>query len=165
MKGTRKKNQRPRAQTKETKGWVYVVSDPSNPQLSKIGYSSKDPKVRLKDFNNAGRAHDCQLEYAVLLTDPHDAEQQIHRMLKDSWRNLHENKEWFRLDRDKAIEVVRWFVGDDFFSRSPRGRPIGIVQSALHIRAATKIIAAGRLLLSNAPNADKNFAFQLIEQD
>ena len=82
-------------------------------------YPLKTPATRLRDFNNAGRAHNCKLEYSILVRDPYSVEQEIHRLLKDSWRSLHENKEWFRLVPKQAVETIRWFVGLDYLFEEP----------------------------------------------
>ena len=48
--------------------WVYALSNPSMPNMLKIGYTNQDPEARVKEINRAtGVPTDFIVEYASLV--------------------------------------------------------------------------------------------------
>lgn len=86
-----------------TRGWIYIITNKAMPGLLKIGFSTKDPLLRAKELANTGTPHTYNVEYDLLLEEPRDVEQQIHRSLS----HWHENKEWFRCSVYDAIKEIR----------------------------------------------------------
>lgn len=87
------------------RGWVYVITNKSLPGLVKIGFSSKDPSLRARQFDEAALPHPYEVVYDILVANPFQMEQTIHRYLKSA--GLHEKKEWFRCSESEAIDVIR----------------------------------------------------------
>lgn len=85
------------------KGWIYIATNKSLVGLIKIGFTTKDPILRISDFNNAGIPHEHVLEYAALVDEPYRTEQKIHKTLS----HLNENKEWFKCSIQDAINFIQ----------------------------------------------------------
>ncbi|MBZ0261518.1 MAG: GIY-YIG nuclease family protein [Hyphomicrobiales bacterium] len=100
-------------------GWIYVVTNPEISGKVKIGFSTKDPSRRVKEFNSEAIPANYKLEYDVHVEDPHSVEQNIHSILKNSRPGLHDKKEWFWLSPSEAIELVRRIIGTKFKYERP----------------------------------------------
>ena len=111
------------SEPRSTKGWIYIASNPSFPNLSKIGFTLKFPELRIKEFNAAGVPHNYKLEYYVHVANPHVWERTIHQKIKDYSGGLHEGKEWFRLTPERAIELVRRIVNNAYYDEAPLRPP------------------------------------------
>lgn len=102
------------------KGWVYVISNDAMPGLIKIGYSMKDPALRAAELNHTGSPHPYLVDYEVLVDNPREIEQAVHRRL--SYRR--EGKEWFRCSAEDAIAEIKAIVGasalNENFTRADR---------------------------------------------
>ena len=90
-------------QSNKLKGWIYVISNKAMPGLVKIGYSTKDPKLRAEELDHTGSPHPYFVEYEMLIEEPFQIEQQIHKILKCD----HEGKEWFRCSVEAAIIAIK----------------------------------------------------------
>ena len=99
---------------KEIRGWVYIISNKSMPGLLKIGYSTKDPELRAKEFNNAGIPHSYIVEYDVLLENPYYVEQETHKKLMQK----NKNKEWFCCTVEEAIIAIKSVVGSTYIKEN-----------------------------------------------
>jgi hypothetical protein len=96
------------------KGWVYVITNQSMPNLVKVGYSTKDPGLRAKELYSTGVPHYYVVEYDALLNEPYEIEQKVHKLLK----GCIENKEWFRCDVIKAVATIRQVAGGTIMHES-----------------------------------------------
>jgi hypothetical protein len=85
------------------KGWIYIISNKAMPGIIKIGYSTKDPKLRAEELNHTGSPHPYIVEYEMLIEKPFEIEQKIHKVLY----NNHEGKEWFRCSIESAISAIK----------------------------------------------------------
>jgi T5orf172 domain len=85
------------------RGWVYVLSNKAMPGLVKIGFSTKDPTLRVHELNGTGLPHSFDIEYDVLTLDPRETEQDVHRRLASH----REAKEFFRVEPWLAIQTIR----------------------------------------------------------
>ncbi len=85
------------------RGWVYVLTNRGMPGLVKIGYSTKDPSLRAGELEGTGLPHPFDVVYDVLVLEPRDVEQQVHRNLK----HCHEAKEFFRTEVSVAIQSIK----------------------------------------------------------
>jgi hypothetical protein len=85
------------------RGWVYVLSNKAMPELLKIGYSTKDPSLRVQELNTTGLPHPFCVEYDALVVGPREVEQAVHAHLKSH----HEAKEFFRVTVHTAVSAIR----------------------------------------------------------
>lgn len=93
------------------KGWVYVISNPSMPGIVKIGYSSKDPKLRAEELYTTGVPRPFEVNYSLLVDDPYDLEQRIHKSLK----HINDGKEWFKCSVEEAIATIRYIYNGNIY--------------------------------------------------
>jgi len=89
------------------RGWIYLFTNKAMPGLVKIGYTDRDPEIRVAE-QHSGLPYSHNIEYEVLVDDAHSLEQRIHRKLADK----HEAKEWFRSSVEEAIATIKNVVGD-----------------------------------------------------
>ena len=85
------------------KGWVYVISNKAMPELVKVGYSTKDPDLRAVELNNTGSPHPYIVNYELLIENPRNIEQAVHKRLE----HLNEGKEWFKCSTETAIAAIK----------------------------------------------------------
>lgn len=71
----------------------------------KIGFSTKDPFIRIQELNTTGLPHPFVVEYDVLVMGPREVEQAVHADLKA--KRKHEAKEFFRVSVTSAITSIR----------------------------------------------------------
>jgi len=76
------------------KGWVYIISNKSMPNIFKVGFTMKDPIERAKALakDNSGVPFPYDVDYAILIDDPRSIEKAVHKNLHE----FREGKEWFR---------------------------------------------------------------------
>jgi len=90
------------------KSWLYIASNPSIPSSVKVGFSRKDPVIRIKAFEGSGLPHPYELDYVLLTPDADLVEKKVHQSLINS--GLHDNKEWFKCESAEAIKHVHQVV-------------------------------------------------------
>lgn len=83
---------------------------------SKIGYSTKDPKLRAAELNHTGSPYPYVVEYEMLLEEPYQIEQRIHKVLS----SCKEGKEWFRCSIKEAITAIKEIVTLSFIYEQTR---------------------------------------------
>ncbi len=89
------------------KGWIYVFSNRSMPGLIKIGYTDRDPAIRVGE-QHSGLPFPHDLEYEILVDNAYNLEQKIHKKL----RQYNESKEWFKIDIDEAVSIIKEIAQD-----------------------------------------------------
>ena len=85
------------------RGWIYVLVNPSLAGLVKVGFSTKDPALRVKELSSTGVPLLFSIAYEALVENPRDMEQRVHSNLKSS----HESKEFFRTTPEAAVAAIR----------------------------------------------------------
>jgi hypothetical protein len=92
------------------KGWVYVLSNKCIQGLVKVGFSKRDVSERLKEINSGtGVPVPFDLEFEVLVENPHGHELRVHQILDSS--RLRDRKEFFVCPVKEAIDAVKSAVG------------------------------------------------------
>lgn len=92
------------------RGYVYVFTNKGSPGLVKVGYSLKDPVVRAKELSTTGVVHPYVVEYDVLVLNPVEVEQAVHRALRSEGH--HEAKEFFRVAVSDVIAKINQAIGN-----------------------------------------------------
>lgn len=87
-------------------GWVYVATNPSLEGLVKVGFSTNDPRKRMRELSQAGLPFDHRCVFWVMCNHPRDIEQRVHRHLREH----RAAKEWFRLTPEEAAAAILHFV-------------------------------------------------------
>lgn len=91
------------------RGWVYVITTKAMPDLVKVGYTSKDPESRAQELYTTGTPHPFVVDYEVLVENPFQIEQRVHRALN----TVHENKEWFRCTVEESVIAIKEAAGNE----------------------------------------------------
>jgi hypothetical protein len=89
------------------RGWVYVITNASMPGLVKVGFSTKDPKLRAAELNHTGSPNPYKVAFDVLVLYPRQIERLVHAAMADS----NEGKEWFRCSAAHAIATIMEIAG------------------------------------------------------
>jgi hypothetical protein len=84
------------------KGWVYVLTNPGIPGLVKIGFSTKDPALRVRELSTTGVPHEYEIAFDAMVDGPSEVEAKVHTLLKAA----HESKEFFRATPATAATAI-----------------------------------------------------------
>lgn len=89
-------------------GYVYVMVNPSLPDMVKIGMTTKDPNERAKELSTAtGVPTPFMLVFYKPFVDCYSTEQRIHQYLEDKGYRVNNNREFFNMPTKLAIDVVQ----------------------------------------------------------
>jgi hypothetical protein len=81
--------------------WVYILSNPTQPGLLKIGYTKKLPEERAKQISSAtGVALPYKVEWAYQCFNGEMVEREVHYKLKS--KRINNNKEFFQVSLEEA---------------------------------------------------------------
>lgn len=91
---------------KISKGFVYILTNEHMPGILKIGYTSRSPEERAHELyhKKTGVPGEFKVSYRYMCRNPHKVEKIIHRRL--SRERINNNREYFRVDIGKAIELI-----------------------------------------------------------
>ncbi len=85
--------------------WVYVLSNPTQPGVFKIGYTSNTPEERARQLSNAtGVALPYNVEYAYSCWNGLELEKDVHERLNEY--RLSKQREFFQVDLEEIKEII-----------------------------------------------------------
>jgi len=87
-----------------SKGYVYILSNPSMPGLVKIGKTTREPHSRAGQLYQTGVPTPFKVELALYSPDCHELERKAHTML--AGRRPSGGREFFAIEVDAAIAAV-----------------------------------------------------------
>jgi hypothetical protein len=91
-------------------GFVYVLSNPSMPNLLKIGKTDRDPtEYRVTELYTTGVPERFKLEYFVYVENHHQLERNIHRKFRKQRPN--KDREFFLLSVERVVIELREYDG------------------------------------------------------
>lgn len=93
-----------------------MYSNKAMPSILKIGHSTKDPQLRAEELSHTGIPHPYTVEYEILVDEPYQIEQKIHKVL----RSNNEGKEWFRCSLDDAVRTIKQLTDNSFIYEQRR---------------------------------------------
>jgi len=86
-------------------GYIYVISNPSMPNLLKIGYTTRNVKERIAELDSSsGVPEPFCIESVFASSAPELEERRIHAALNEY--RLSANREFFKLDTKLAIQSI-----------------------------------------------------------
>lgn len=86
--------------------WVYILSNPTTPNLLKIGYTTQTPEERAKQISNAtGVALPYKVEWAFKCFDGEQLEGEVHRKLREY--RVNNQREFFQINLEEAKQVIK----------------------------------------------------------
>ena len=94
---------------KKHRGCVYIPSNPTYPNLFKIGYTSKNAKDRANEINTTGVPTPFEVEYEAFVKNPKKTERKVHKLLKQKRKT--NNREFFECSLDEAIAAIKCAIG------------------------------------------------------
>jgi len=87
-------------------GWLYVISSPSLPGLTKIGCTRRlVPMVRVKELSSSSLPSPFVAHCFVFSDDCFELESQMHKYFDKE--RVNPDREFFRIEPKEAIEVLR----------------------------------------------------------
>ena len=92
--------------------WVYILSNPSTPDILKIGYTKKLPDERAKQISSAtGVALPYKVEWAYKCFNGETVEREVHSKLENY--RVNNNKEFFQISLEEAKQAIT-LIGNKF---------------------------------------------------
>lgn len=89
--------------------YIYILTNPSMPDLIKVGKTTKHPSSRMKELNSTGVPKPFKLQLSLIVEDCSLAEKHAHRIL--SKYRVNQKREFFKIPVKKAIEMVLTNIG------------------------------------------------------
>jgi hypothetical protein len=87
----------------QTSGFVYLLSNPSMPNIVKIGSTERTIKERISELSSVtSLPTPFVVEYYLLVEDPIYFEKNIHEELKDY--RVNEKREFFQISVEEAVK-------------------------------------------------------------
>lgn len=83
---------------------VYILSNPSMPELIKIGRTNRSVEERLKELNNTSLPTQFSVEHIIETSNSKYLEKMIHKNFDD--HRVNDNREFFRIDPKIVIEYA-----------------------------------------------------------
>ena len=94
--------------------WVYILSNPVQPGVYKIGYTKLTPDERAKQISNAtGVALPYEVAWAFACFNAEQLEGAVHHALAEF--RVNSQREFFQIDLDMAISSIK-LIGKDYIS-------------------------------------------------
>jgi len=85
--------------------WVYVLSNPTTPNLLKIGYTKTTPDERAKQISAAtGVALPYKVEFAFKCFNGEQLEGEVHRFLSEF--RVNNQREFFEVSLEEATKAI-----------------------------------------------------------
>ena len=85
--------------------YVYALSNPSIPDILKIGFTGKHPEKRAEEISRGtGVPEPYKVEYAFKCHDGHNMEREVHKAL--DYCRVSSDREHFRINLEEAKEVI-----------------------------------------------------------
>jgi predicted RNA-binding Zn-ribbon protein involved in translation (DUF1610 family) len=132
------------------RGYVYVFTNEGLPGLVKVGFSLKDPALRATELSTTGVPHPYVVEYDVLVLNPIEVEQSVHRAFREEGR--HEAKEFFRVTVSDAITKINETI-------VKQGKTILLENTSMQSQPSG---TSGTLAIPDAEESAKDLQGQLI---
>ena len=87
-------------------GWLYVISSPSLPGLTKIGCTRRlNPSIRIKELSSSSLPEPFHAHCFVFSDDCFELENNIHKYFDKE--RVNPDREFFRIEPKEAIDVLK----------------------------------------------------------
>jgi hypothetical protein len=84
------------------------MTNPSLPDVVKIGFTMKDPEIRRRELSGTSLPHEYQVVYEVLIDDPFEIEKIVHASL--DYCRVNKGREFFRIRIDAALSCINFVL-------------------------------------------------------
>lgn len=93
-----------------SKGYVYVLSNPSMPGLVKVGRSESDPQIRAAQLYTTGVPEPFEIEFVWFCEEHEELEKGVHAAFSQARKS---GREFFEAEPIDIIEyIVNYHIGD-----------------------------------------------------
>ena len=89
--------------------YIYILSNPSMPNLIKVGKTTKHPSKRMSELHSTGVPTPFELEFSAMVDNCGFSELAAHRALANY--RVTGKREFFRISVKKAIELILPVIG------------------------------------------------------
>ena len=87
-------------------GWLYVITSPSLPRLTKIGCTRRlNPSIRIKELSSSSLPEPFHAHCFVFSDDCFELENNIHKYFDKE--RVNPDREFFRIEPKEAIDVLK----------------------------------------------------------
>ncbi len=87
----------------DVKGYVYVMCNKAMPEICKVGYTLKDPKLRARELWHTGNPFPYEVVYHAHVDNPRRLEAEVHRHLA----HCNVGKEWFKASAQDCVYAIK----------------------------------------------------------
>jgi len=91
-------------------GIVYILSNPSMPDLVKIG-KTNDLSLRMAQLYKTGVPEKFKCVYAKKVDNYNEVEKHLHKGLLD--KRVNPNREFFRIPEEQVVSLLKMLPGED----------------------------------------------------
>lgn len=93
------------------RGWIYVVTNEMYEGMYKIGFTDRDPDVRIDELYTTGVPTKFSKIYECLVENAYELEQKLHKELIEY--RVAENREFFKCDIGKIFKAIDYIKERD----------------------------------------------------
>ena len=90
---------------RSTEGEVYIITNKAFPNWYKVG-KAVNAEDRLNGYQTSSPFRDYELRYSVKFDNRHQAEVQVHRLLRNVLSESHCQGEWFNADYEVIKDMI-----------------------------------------------------------
>lgn len=103
-------------------GYVYCLTNQSMRNLVKVGYTIKQPEIRMKELYKTGVPINFNLQFAIRINNYSQTETIIHNMLKKYRYN--KSREFFIRTPEEVYSIFQLFIGSGCIFYKKLNEPI-----------------------------------------
>lgn len=85
-------------------GWLYILTNPTMPDLCKVGMTTRTPEERAAELHDTGSPTPYTVAKAWPVDDVRAAERDAHAVL--ARYRVSDEREWFRVSVPKAVKAL-----------------------------------------------------------
>lgn len=94
-------------------GWIYAMTNPSMPGLTKVGMTTREPEARLLEANTSGTwgpPTPYTLEFAKKVSKPLQKEKALHAVMKKE--RINPRREFFSISPEEVLKLFDLIDGE-----------------------------------------------------
>lgn len=95
-----------------TDGYLYCLSNPSMPDLLKVGMTERTPEDRVKELFKTGVPTPFKIEFAKQVSEPKQKEKTLHALLSQYTERVYPKREFFRVSPEEVKTLFDLMDGE-----------------------------------------------------
>lgn len=97
--------------TQNNSGIVYILTNDAMPGMVKIGKTTRDIELRMKDLYCSGVPLPFECYYAKRFDNYNDIEKNMHNIFSDKRINM--NREFFEVEPERIVTALQYIPGEE----------------------------------------------------